>query len=145
MPVFVQEIDDEVKEDEILQNPLCLVAYHYMPLKFAGEMTGTEEEVWLKEITLKVPTSTRYCHVAVVGVDVSFGGNEGLEFHPFGRLFYRLRDIRASNVSGGKFQFSLEAFLQDGPGTHEWSGQIDLQILCFGEVKVVDGKLKMIE
>ena len=125
-----QKISDKVQQK--LSKSLCLIAVHFMPVDFDGAVKDGSE-VWLKDITLKVPQETVFACATIAGVDVSFGPSSYVEPRSLARLYYSLNDAKEADVQNGEFKFTLSACLQDGEMPHSWSARIALQILCFGK------------
>ncbi len=83
-------------------------------------------------VELKVPEETKYVHLAVTALGLSFRGGEQMVPNALASLWF---EITKGELTGKKFKFQFRTLLQNSPAqdpTGPWSGTFWVEFLCFG-------------
>jgi hypothetical protein len=83
-------------------------------------------------VELNVPEKTKYVHVAVTTMDISFRTGEQTTPSALASIWF---EIIEPKLSGKKFKFRFRAVLQNSPNadpTGPWNGTFWVEFLCFG-------------
>jgi hypothetical protein len=99
----------------------------------------TFEEPLSREVIVDVPKKTKYAHVAVTALNMSFGPKGTYIPSAMARIVFEVMNREDSNddLAKGKYKFNFRALLQNASQhtpTGKWSGQYWFEIMCFGEI-----------
>jgi hypothetical protein len=109
-----------------LPNNLCLVGTHYCQVEITTQ-TGDLDEPYSKPVEVKVPPDTKFVHVAIVGVRMSFQ-DKYLQERPLAELYY---EIQKGKITGNQFKFDIVADLRDQYATITWAAKFGVELTYF--------------
>ncbi|MFH1112986.1 MAG: hypothetical protein V1792_03610 [Pseudomonadota bacterium] len=128
-------------QGQSFQNGLVLIYASRFPLPAnpEKETIPTHTGPFSGTFVVDVPTTTKYVHIAVEAVSMSFGTPAGTAPDQLARIGFEVKNRDDSNaqLAQGKYKFDLKALLQNGPQhtpTGKWTFIFWMEMLCFGEI-----------
>jgi len=88
-----------------------------------------------RTVTLKVPKESKFVHVAVTTLDMSFVAAGNTVPSTLGSIWFEITNRDDSQLGNGIFKFDLRAVLQrtsDQANPGEWTGVFWVEFMCFG-------------
>ena len=85
-------------------------------------------------VTANVPKKTKFVHVAVTAVDMSFGTTGNIQPGDMASIWFETSNRKVNN---GTFTCDFKAVLQNKPNanaTGVWTGIFYLELTCFGDI-----------
>lgn len=85
-----------------------------------------------KNIVLKVPKDTKFVHLGVTTVNITFGTDDKPQPAKLGKLAYEITNRDLSGLAQGEFKCEFRALLESDEAHAEFSVYFVLEVLCFG-------------
>jgi hypothetical protein len=118
-------VQHENNYTDLSQN-LSLAATHYCQVEITTQ-TGNLNEDYFKPVEVTVPPGTKFVHVAIIGVRVSFQ-DQYLQERPLAKLYY---EIQKGQINGNQFKFVIVADLRDQYATVTWAAKFGIELTYF--------------
>lgn len=87
------------------------------------------------KVTLKVPKSTKFVHVGLTAMDMTFRSGDSVIPSAVSGIWFEIIERNDKRLAQGEFKFRFRAVLQNAPTadpTGDWNGIFWVEFLCFG-------------
>ncbi len=92
------------------------------------------QEPFTRRVAVEVPNNTKFVHVAVISLDMTFGSFANRTAGDLASIWFEISNHNDSKLSEGIFEFDFKAVLQnksDATATGSWTGGFVFEFLCF--------------